>query len=103
MWVLVQVFSMEVVTEIVNLTFTKNCVKLWKKTLLYMKKTAKPLPPETAGKKYSGKFLLRPGKELHKTLAIRALQTDQSLNNFCLNVLKSALFHSNRSNGLNSR
>ena len=40
MWVLVQVFSMEVVTEIVNLTFTKNCVKLWKKTLLYMKKTA---------------------------------------------------------------
>ncbi|MFV9691967.1 MAG: toxin-antitoxin system HicB family antitoxin [Desulfobacteria bacterium] len=60
---------------------------------------SKPLPPETAIKEYSGKFLLRPGKEFHKSLAIRALQADESLNNFCLNALKKALFHSNRSNG----
>jgi predicted HicB family RNase H-like nuclease len=64
------------------------------------KKNGKPLPPETAGKEYSGRFLLRPGKELHKALAIRALQADESLNSFCLNALKKALFHSNRSNGL---
>lgn len=64
------------------------------------KENGKPLPPETAGKEYSGKFLLRPGKELHKAIAIRALQADESLNNFCLNALKKALFHSNRSNVL---
>ena len=60
------------------------------------KKNGKPLPPETAGKEYSGKFLLRPGKELHKSLVIRALQADESLNNFCLNALKKVILHSNR-------
>ena len=60
----------------------------------------KSLPPETAGKEYSGKFLLRPGKELHKTLAIRALQADESLNNFCLNSLKKVIFRANCSNNL---
>lgn len=64
------------------------------------KENGKSLPPETAGKEYSGKFLLRPGKELHKVLAIRALQTDESLNNFCLNSLKKVIFRSNRSKGL---
>jgi len=63
------------------------------------KENGKSLPPETAGKEYSGKFLLRPGKELHKTLAIRALQADESLNNFCVNSLKKVIFRSNRSNG----
>jgi len=57
----------------------------------------KPLPPGTAGKKYSGKFLLRTGKELHKALAVRALHADDSLNNFCLNILKKAVFHSSHS------
>jgi len=55
---------------------------------------------ENAGKEYSGKFLLRPGKELHKAIAIRALQEDESLNNFCLKALKKEIFHSNRSNWL---
>ena len=59
----------------------------------------KTLPPETAGKEYSGKFVLRPGKELHKALAIRALQANESLNTYCLNSLKKAIFHSNRSEG----
>jgi len=64
------------------------------------KENGKSLPPGTAGKKHSGKFLLRTGKELHKALAIRALQADESLNNFCLNSLKKVIFRSNRSNGL---
>ncbi|MCF8120682.1 MAG: toxin-antitoxin system HicB family antitoxin [Deltaproteobacteria bacterium] len=55
----------------------------------------KPLPPKTAGKEYSGKFLLRPGKDLHKALVIQALQADESLNNFCVNTLKKAVFKSN--------
>lgn len=47
-----------------------------------------PLPESTAGKEYSGKFLLRPGKELHKELALRALRAGESLNAFCVDLLR---------------
>ena len=53
----------------------------------------KTLPSDTAGKEYSGKFLLRTGKELHKVLTIHALQAGESLNNFCLKVLKKSISH----------
>ncbi len=78
----------------------KELCEIVDENIALYKENGNPLPPETAGKEYSGKFLLRPGKELHKALAIRALQTDESLNNFCLNALKKALFHSNRPSGL---
>ena len=48
-----------------------------------------PVPPATTGKKYSGKFHLRLGSELHQALAIRALQSDNSLNSYCVKLLKS--------------
>jgi predicted HicB family RNase H-like nuclease len=51
----------------------------------------RPLPPPTSGKKYSGKFQLRLGSELHQALAIRAMQTGDSLNNFCIKTLKKSL------------
>lgn len=51
----------------------------------------KPLPPATAHRDYSGKFVLRVGKDLHKQLAIRALREGESLNSYCLKVLKSAV------------
>lgn len=54
------------------------------------KKDGKPLPATTAGKQFSGKFQLRPGKELHQALAIRALQSGDSLNNYCVKVLRQA-------------
>ncbi len=79
----------------------KKLCKVVDENIALYKENGKPLPSETAGKEYSGKFLLRPGKELHKAIAIRALQTDESLNSFCLNALKKALFHSNRPNGKN--
>jgi predicted HicB family RNase H-like nuclease len=47
-----------------------------------------PIPPATAGKEYSGKFVLRVGKELHKDLAIRALRCGESLNSYCVDVLR---------------
>lgn len=50
----------------------------------------KPLPPPTAGKEYSGRFVLRVGKELHREVAIRALRAGQSLNNYCVSILKNA-------------
>ncbi len=77
----------------------KELCEIVEENIALYKENGKPLPTETAGKEYSGKFLLRPGKELHKVLAIRALQANESLNNFCLNSLKKVIFRSNRSNG----
>ena len=57
-------------------------------------KDGRPLPPPTTGKKYSGKFQLRLGSELHQALAIRAMQTGDSLNNFCIKSLKKSLSQS---------
>ncbi|MFQ5631294.1 MAG: toxin-antitoxin system HicB family antitoxin, partial [bacterium] len=45
------------------------------------KKDGRPLPSETTGKKYSGKFVLRTDPDLHQALAIRALNEGESLNN----------------------
>jgi predicted HicB family RNase H-like nuclease len=47
-----------------------------------------PLPPATAGKDYSGKFMLRTGEALHKELAIRALREGMSLNSYCVKQLR---------------
>jgi predicted HicB family RNase H-like nuclease len=47
-----------------------------------------PLPPETAGREYSGKFLLRLGKDLHKQIAIDALKAGKSLNLYCIQMLE---------------
>jgi len=47
-----------------------------------------PLPPATASKEYSGKFVVRIGKELHKDLAILALREGVSLNSYCVHVFK---------------
>ena len=47
-----------------------------------------PLPPATAGKRYSGKFNLRVGEELHERLAIESLKVSESLNSYCVKVLK---------------
>jgi predicted HicB family RNase H-like nuclease len=50
----------------------------------------KPLPPATANKKYSGRFVLRVDKELHREVAIRALRSGESLNSYCQKLLKKA-------------
>lgn len=47
-----------------------------------------PLPPATAGKQYSGKFVVRVGKDLHKELAVDALREGESLNAYCVSVLR---------------
>jgi predicted HicB family RNase H-like nuclease len=47
-----------------------------------------PLPAATAGREYSGKFVVRVGKDLHKALAVDALRHGESLNSFCLHVLR---------------
>jgi len=52
------------------------------------KEDHEPLPPATAGKEYSGKFVLRIGKELHEELAVSALRERESLNSYCLKSIK---------------
>lgn len=47
-----------------------------------------PLPEPTAGREYSGRFLIRVGKELHKALALDALRAGRSLNSYCADVLR---------------
>jgi predicted HicB family RNase H-like nuclease len=52
------------------------------------RKDGTPLPAGTAGKKYSGQFVVRVGSELHKTLAVAALRHGESLNSHCVHLLR---------------
>jgi len=54
------------------------------------KKDDRPLPPPT-NKKYSGKFVLRTGSDLHQALTIKALNSEESLNTFVVKVLKRVI------------
>ncbi len=47
-----------------------------------------PLPEATAGNEYSGKFVVRVGKDLHKSLAIGAMRHGESLNEHCVHLLR---------------
>lgn len=49
-----------------------------------------PLPEPTAGKDYSGKFVVRVGKDLHRQLAAEALRDQVSLNTYCTRVLRES-------------
>ena len=50
-----------------------------------------PLPDSFAKKSFSGKFVLRVGKELHKALAIKAIKSGESLNHLCTDFLKTSI------------
>jgi len=52
-----------------------------------------PLPSSITAKKYSGKFQLRIDSDLHKALAVRAMQANESLNNFCGKILKKQFYN----------
>lgn len=54
------------------------------------KKDGTPLPEATAGRNYSGKFVLRTGKELHKALSVAALRYGESLNSYCVGLLRDS-------------
>ncbi len=50
-----------------------------------------PLPASISGKKYSGKFQLRVDSDLLKTLVIKAMQANESLNSFCGKILRKTI------------
>lgn len=53
-----------------------------------MKKEGMKLPKPTANKKYSGKIALRINPNLHKAIAIRALQNGESINKLITHQLE---------------
>ncbi len=68
----------------------KELCEVVAETIELYKLDARPLPKPTASRVYSGRFLLRVEKELHQTLAIRAIQQGESLNSYCRKILKKA-------------
>ncbi len=69
----------------------KKLCKLVDENIVLYAADNKPFPKATSKIGYSWKFLLRTGKEFHKVLSIKALQSDESLNSFCIKVLKKAV------------
>jgi len=47
--------------------------------------------PYPTNKKFSGKFQLRLENELHETLSLKAMQTGDSLNSYCVKLLKKSI------------
>lgn len=66
----------------------KELCEVVAETIGLYKSDARPLPKPTASRTYSGRFVLRVEKELHQTLAIRAMQQGESLNSYCRKILK---------------
>ena len=54
------------------------------------RKDGRPLPPPT-NREYSGRFVLRAGPEMHRALAVRALNEGESLNAFVVKTLKKSV------------
>jgi predicted HicB family RNase H-like nuclease len=50
----------------------------------------KPLPAPTAGKSYSGKFVVRVSPDLHQRAALKAMARGESLNQFVAGALAHA-------------
>ena len=57
-----------------------------------------PLPEPTAGKDYSGKFVVRVGKDLHRKLAVEAVREGVSLNSYCVRRLRAERTRRKREN-----
>lgn len=68
----------------------KELCEVVAETIELYKTDARPLPKPTASRTYSGRFVLRVEKELHQSLAIRAMQQGESLNSYCRKILKQA-------------
>ena len=67
--------------------YNELCVAVEEVLELYLNDGEK-LPDATA-KKYSGKFVLRTGPELHRHLSLRAADESMSLNQYSIRILSS--------------
>lgn len=55
------------------------------------RETKYPIPEPLSTKRYSGKFVARIAPELHRTLAVKAVQKRKSLNGLVEELLKEAV------------
>jgi predicted HicB family RNase H-like nuclease len=62
-------------------------VEAWVEIFL---RDGKPLPEPSAGKTYSGKFLVRVSPEVHQKAALKAMARGESLNQFVTEALANA-------------
>lgn len=60
-------------------------------TISILERDGRPLPKNTANKSYSGKIALRIPSGLHKSLAIRSLQTGESINKLIQHKLEAVI------------
>lgn len=69
--------------------YRKLCtaVEDWVKILV---SDGKVLPPATAGRNYSGRFVVRVSPELHQRAALKAMARNESLNQFVAAALAQA-------------
>ena len=71
-------------TEAAVMTQLTTIVEEWVGIML---RDGHPLPSGTAGKKYSGQFVVRVTPELHKKASLKALSRGESLNQFVASAL----------------
>ena len=76
-----------------ELSVYRQLVEILDEWIEIYKKDGRSLPNPT-NKKYSGKFMLRTGPDLHQALAIKALTEGESLNNFVVKKLKNVVTES---------
>lgn len=62
-------------------------VEEWVKIFL---QDGKPLPAPSAGKTYSGKFVVRVSPEVHQSAALKAMARGESLNQFVCEAIVNA-------------
>lgn len=70
--------------------FARLCSTV-EEAILLLKREGRPLPKPTIDKKCSGKILLRIPSELHKVLAIKAVQAGESVNKLIQQELEAGL------------
>lgn len=61
--------------------FDKLC-KAVDEAVALLKKEGKPIPQQAIKNKYSGKIALRVTPEMHRSLAIKAMQSGESINKY---------------------
>jgi len=69
----------------------KELCEVVEETISIIKDSGKPLPKETANKKFSGKIALRITPELHKAVAIKAMQEGESISKLIQRKLETAI------------
>jgi predicted HicB family RNase H-like nuclease len=57
------------------------------RAVMMLEKEGKPIPEQAIKNKYSGKIALRISPELHRLLAVKAVQRGESINKFIEKVL----------------